>query len=56
MPKKQYGLLTAVNLIKYRFVTFNEFKPGDKVVTENKPVDSWKKYLNEKNVQLYVSE
>lgn len=41
---------------KISFVTFNEFKPGDKVVTENKPVDNWKKYLNEKNVQLYVSE
>ena len=55
MPKKQYAIDSS-KFDKISFVTFNEFKPGDKVVTENKPVDSWKKYLNEKNVQLYVSE
>lgn len=39
---------------KISFVTFNEFKAGDKVVTENYPSEDWQKYLIEKQVDLFV--
>jgi len=39
---------------KISFVSFSQLKSGDKVVTEEYPSDEWKKYLEEKNVQLFV--
>lgn len=39
---------------KISFITFNQFREGDIVVTETNPSDEWRNYLEEKNVKLFI--
>lgn len=39
---------------KISFVSFAQLKENDKIVTEQRPSDEWIKYLEDKNVQLFV--
>lgn len=41
---------------KVSFVTFNEFKEGDKVVTEKNPSAVWENFFTEKKVQMFLGE
>lgn len=39
---------------KISFITFNQFREGDIVVTETNPSLEWRNYLEEKNVKLFI--